>query len=50
MFSFQRHHLAQALCILNTDGCNIFDGLSSEQYSRCLDLIRDLILGMYIDV
>lgn len=41
----ERHHLAQALCILNTDGCNIFDGLTSEQYSHCLDLIRDLILA-----
>jgi len=43
--SLQRHHFSQAICILNTDGCNIFDTLSSDQYSQCLDLMRDLILG-----
>lgn len=24
----QRHHFGQALCILNADGCNIFQNLS----------------------
>ena len=41
----QRHHFAQAVCMLNTQGCNILDGIPREQYTVCLDLIRDLILG-----
>jgi hypothetical protein len=31
--------------MLNTEGCNILDGIPREQYTKCLDLIRDLILG-----
>ena len=31
--------------MLNTQGCNILDGIPREQYTECLDLIRDLILG-----
>jgi hypothetical protein len=31
--------------MLNTQGCNILDGIPREQYTRCLDMIRDLILG-----
>ena len=27
---FQRHHLAQSMCILNTEGSNIFENLSSR--------------------
>lgn len=41
----QRHHVAQTLCILNTDGCNVFHGLSKNDYSRALDYIRDIILA-----
>ena len=41
----ERHHLAQAMCILNTDGCNILESLSQADYTKCLDLFRDIILG-----
>ncbi|XP_046417242.1 cGMP-dependent 3',5'-cyclic phosphodiesterase-like isoform X2 [Neodiprion virginianus] len=41
----ERHHLAQSMCILNTDGCNIFESLSSEEYSEVLDLLRNNILS-----
>ncbi|PNF17627.1 cGMP-dependent 3',5'-cyclic phosphodiesterase [Cryptotermes secundus] len=41
----ERHHFAQAVCMLNTEGCNILDGIPREQYTKCLDLIRDLILA-----
>ena len=33
------------MCILNTEGCNIFENLSSKDYTRCLDLMQDIILG-----
>uniref|UniRef100_A0A6A7FW97 Phosphodiesterase n=1 Tax=Hirondellea gigas TaxID=1518452 RepID=A0A6A7FW97_9CRUS len=41
----ERHHLAQAMCILNTESCNILENLSKEEYTQCLDLIRDIILA-----
>jgi len=41
----ERHHFAQSMCILNTEGCNILDNLSKSDYTRCLDLIRDNILA-----
>ncbi|XP_015586833.1 cGMP-dependent 3',5'-cyclic phosphodiesterase isoform X2 [Cephus cinctus] len=41
----ERHHLAQSMCILNTDGCNIFEGLTSEEYSEALDILRNNILS-----
>jgi cGMP-dependent 3',5'-cyclic phosphodiesterase len=41
----ERHHFAQAVCMLSTQGCNILDGIPREQYMECLDLIRDLILA-----
>jgi len=41
----ERHHFAQSMCILNTEGCNILDNLSKADYTRCLDLIRDNILS-----
>ncbi|UYV60751.1 PDE2A, partial [Cordylochernes scorpioides] len=41
----ERHHLAQAIAILNTDGCNIFETLSEQEYSICLDTLRDAILA-----
>ena len=44
-FPEQRHHLAQTMCILNTEGCNIFENVSSSDYARALDLIRDIILA-----
>ncbi|XP_043928713.1 cGMP-dependent 3',5'-cyclic phosphodiesterase [Protopterus annectens] len=41
----ERHHFAQAIAILNTDGCNIFDQFSRKEYQRMLDLMRDIILA-----
>ncbi|XP_052828434.1 cGMP-dependent 3',5'-cyclic phosphodiesterase isoform X2 [Octopus bimaculoides] len=41
----ERHHFAQSMCILNTEGCNIFENLPSKQYTRVLDLMRDIILA-----
>lgn len=41
----ERHHFAQSMCILNTEGCNILDNLSKADYTNCLDLIRDNILS-----
>ncbi|XP_070554388.1 cGMP-dependent 3',5'-cyclic phosphodiesterase-like [Ptychodera flava] len=41
----ERHHFAQALCILNTDGCNIFENLTSPEYQEVLDLMQDIILA-----
>ena len=41
----ERHHLAQAMCILNTDDCNFLENLSREEYTKFLDLMREIILG-----
>ncbi|XP_033743136.1 cGMP-dependent 3',5'-cyclic phosphodiesterase-like isoform X2 [Pecten maximus] len=41
----ERHHFAQSMCIVNTDGCNIFENLSSKDYQQALDLMRDIILA-----
>ncbi|KAK3588551.1 hypothetical protein CHS0354_027776 [Potamilus streckersoni] len=41
----ERHHFAQTMCILNTDGCNIFENLSSKDYQHVLDIVRDVILA-----
>ncbi|CAL8361715.1 unnamed protein product [Merluccius merluccius] len=41
----ERHHFAQAIAILNTHGCNIFEKFSRKDYSRMLDLMRDIILA-----
>ncbi|CAB1352660.1 unnamed protein product [Coregonus sp. 'balchen'] len=43
--SFQRHHFAQTIAILNTQGCNIFEKFSRKDYQRMLDLMRDIILA-----
>ena len=37
--------IEQAMCILNTEGCNILENLSEKEYTECLDLIRDNILA-----
>uniref|UniRef100_A0AAX7UE72 Phosphodiesterase n=1 Tax=Astatotilapia calliptera TaxID=8154 RepID=A0AAX7UE72_ASTCA len=39
------HHFAQAIAILNTHGCNIFEKFSRKDYQRMLDLMRDIILA-----
>ncbi|KAL5012349.1 hypothetical protein ScPMuIL_010900 [Solemya velum] len=41
----ERHHFAQTMCIVNTEGCNIFENLTSKDYQNVLDLIRDIILA-----
>ncbi|NXT25428.1 PDE2A phosphodiesterase, partial [Syrrhaptes paradoxus] len=41
----ERHHFAQAIAILNSQGCNIFDHFSRKDYQRVLDLMRDIILA-----
>ncbi|KAI8761655.1 cGMP-dependent 3,5-cyclic phosphodiesterase, partial [Biomphalaria glabrata] len=41
----ERHHLAQSMCILNTDGSNLFENLSSKEYQTVLDLMREIILA-----
>ncbi|XP_070198200.1 cGMP-dependent 3',5'-cyclic phosphodiesterase-like isoform X2 [Littorina saxatilis] len=41
----ERHHLAQSMCILNTEGSNIFENLSSKEYQQMLDLMKDIILA-----
>ncbi|XP_041949824.1 cGMP-dependent 3',5'-cyclic phosphodiesterase-like isoform X2 [Alosa sapidissima] len=41
----ERHHFAQAISILNSEGCNIFDNCSRKDYHRILDLMHDIILA-----
>ncbi|XP_067084872.1 cGMP-dependent 3',5'-cyclic phosphodiesterase-like isoform X2 [Osmerus mordax] len=41
----ERHHFAQAIAILNTQGCNIFEKFSRKDYQRMLDLMSDIILA-----
>uniref|UniRef100_A0A673B534 Phosphodiesterase n=1 Tax=Sphaeramia orbicularis TaxID=375764 RepID=A0A673B534_9TELE len=41
----ERHHFAQAIAILNTQGCNIFEKFNRKDYQRMLDLMRDIILA-----
>ncbi|ELU14020.1 hypothetical protein CAPTEDRAFT_109907, partial [Capitella teleta] len=41
----ERHHFAQSMCILNTEGCNIFIDLPRKEYEKALDLMRDIILA-----
>ncbi|XP_077975468.1 cGMP-dependent 3',5'-cyclic phosphodiesterase-like isoform X2 [Styela clava] len=41
----EHHHFAQAMCILNSGSCNIFENMSKVDYVRVLDLIKDIILA-----
>lgn len=41
----ERHHLAQAMCILNTEGCDILEALPRRDYDRAILLLRDFILA-----
>uniref|UniRef100_A0A1Q3FUB5 Phosphodiesterase n=2 Tax=Culex tarsalis TaxID=7177 RepID=A0A1Q3FUB5_CULTA len=41
----ERHHLSQAICILNDSSSKILDGLSTEEFKECIDYLRDLILA-----
>jgi cGMP-dependent 3',5'-cyclic phosphodiesterase len=41
----ERHHFAQAMCIIQTDAANVFESLSKTEYSRALDLMQLMILA-----
>ncbi|XP_013196675.1 cGMP-dependent 3',5'-cyclic phosphodiesterase [Amyelois transitella] len=41
----ERHHLAQAMCILNTEGCDILQALPRRDYDRAILMLRDYILA-----
>ncbi|KOB76748.1 putative cyclic GMP stimulated phosphodiesterase, partial [Operophtera brumata] len=41
----ERHHLAQAMCILNTEGCDILEALPRRDYDRAIMMLRDYILA-----
>jgi hypothetical protein len=41
----ERHHLSQAMCILNTEGCDILETLPRKEYDRALMLLKDYILA-----
>ncbi|XP_066923302.1 cGMP-dependent 3',5'-cyclic phosphodiesterase-like [Clytia hemisphaerica] len=41
----ERHHFAQAMCIVQTEHNNVFESLSSTDYKRALDLMQKMILA-----
>lgn len=41
----ERHHLSQAICILNDPGSKILDSLSTENFMESIDILRELILA-----
>lgn len=41
----ERHHLSQAMCILNTEGCDILESLPRRDYDRALMILRDYVLA-----
>ncbi|CAG0893675.1 unnamed protein product, partial [Cyprideis torosa] len=41
----ERHHFAQTIAILNSEGCNIFETLDGGKYEAAINLLRDLILA-----
>lgn len=41
----ERHHFAQTMSILNSEGCNIFKNLTGKDYEEVFGLIRDIILA-----
>jgi cGMP-dependent 3',5'-cyclic phosphodiesterase len=41
----ERHHLSQAICILNDANSKILDSLSTEQFMEAIDYLRELILA-----
>ncbi|XP_049301647.1 cGMP-dependent 3',5'-cyclic phosphodiesterase-like [Anopheles funestus] len=41
----ERHHLSQAICILNDSSSKILDGLSTTEFKECIDYLRELILA-----
>ncbi|CAG4985606.1 unnamed protein product [Parnassius apollo] len=41
----ERHHLAQAMCVLNAQGCDLLAGLPRVEYDRAILLLRDYVLA-----
>ncbi|KAI4477544.1 hypothetical protein M0804_012661 [Polistes exclamans] len=41
----ERHHFAQTMCILNTEGCNIFEHFTSQEYREALGFLKNNILA-----
>ncbi|XP_078368961.1 cGMP-dependent 3',5'-cyclic phosphodiesterase-like [Oculina patagonica] len=41
----ERHHFAQTMCILNSEGCNIFKNLTGKDFEEVTVLVRDIILA-----
>ncbi|XP_043800382.1 cGMP-dependent 3',5'-cyclic phosphodiesterase-like isoform X2 [Apis laboriosa] len=41
----ERHHFAQTMCILNTEGCNIFENFNSKEYGEILNMLKNNILA-----
>lgn len=41
----ERHHLSQAICLLNEENCKILDSLSEDEFKECIDSLRELILA-----
>lgn len=41
----ERHHLAQAMCVLNTEGCDILESLPRRDYDRAIMTLRDYVLA-----
>ncbi|KAG7306109.1 hypothetical protein JYU34_008693 [Plutella xylostella] len=46
----ERHHLAQALCILTSEGCGVLDGLSRGDYDRALLMLKDYVIATDLGV
>lgn len=41
----EQHHFAQAMSILNSGSCNIFENMSNTKYVKVLDLVKGIILA-----
>ncbi|KPJ06896.1 cGMP-dependent 3',5'-cyclic phosphodiesterase [Papilio machaon] len=41
----ERHHLAQAVCVLNTEGCDVLAALPRADYDRAIIMLKDYVLA-----
>lgn len=41
----ERHHLSQAICLINEQQSRILDGMSEGEFKECIDGLRELILA-----
>lgn len=41
----ERHHLSQAICLINEQQSRILDGMSESEFKECIDGLRELILA-----